>query len=302
MNVRQLVYESTLYIHDNYAEQISIADISARAHISPSYFAKVFRVLTGFTVGSYLSCYRMYRAAKELAESDKQIIEIAFDVGFLSQQSFTKSFSKAYGITPAQFRLQKPVFAQFPPENMWKESLLSMELMDCFKNVGFIKKDDIFVVGFETEINYNIEGGTDPIIGVWEKLNADGVFAMVKDKSFDGTYGITHSETSDGLAKYIACAEVSTLANIPTGFVGRRFAASEYAVFDTTLEIIWTGMFYKTLYAKWLPDSEYKYRENPESGFYEWAPFSKYPAIEVYPNGWKDVKSLMHVYIPVMKK
>jgi AraC family transcriptional regulator len=255
MNVKQLVYESTVYIHENYGEQINIAEVATHAYFSPSYFAKVFRVLTGFTYGNYLSNYRMYRAAKALAESDMRIIEIAFNSGFLSQQSFTKTFSKTYGITPAQFRQQKPDFSVFPPENMWKESLPSMELMDCFKNVKFIKKDDFFVVGFETEINYNNEGGTNPISGVWDALNGEGIVDMINDKSFDGTYGITHSETDDGKAKYIACTEVSTMANIPTGFIGRKFEASEYAVFNTTLEIIWAGMFYKTLYAKWLPES-----------------------------------------------
>ena len=301
MNVRQLVYESTLYIHDNCGEQLSIADISGKVHFSPSYFAKVFHVLTGFTVGNYLNCYRMYKAATQLSQSNRRIIEIAFDTGFLSQQSFTKSFSRTYGITPAQFRLQKPHIPLFPPENMWKESVLSMELMDCFKNVRFINKPDYYVVGFEADINYNSDEGTNPIIGVWEKLNAPGARNMIKDKCHDGTYGITHSETSDGLAKYIACVEVSTLANLPPGFVGRKFEASEYAIFDTTLEIIWTGMFYKTLYAKWLPDSGYKYREDPGSGKYEWAPFIKYPAIEVYPEDWEGTKSLMHVYIPVVK-
>ena len=300
MNVKQLVYKSTLYIHDNYGEQINISGISSHAYLSPSYFAKVFRVLTGFTVGDYLNHYRMYMAAKELVGSNRQIVEIALDSGFLSQQSFTKSFSKTFGITPAKFRLQKPAISRFPPENMWKESVPSMELMDCFKNVSFFKKEAYFVVGFEAELNYSIEGGTDPIGGVWDRLNADS--DKIPDKSFDGTYGITHSETSDGLAKYIACVEVSTLANLPTGFLGRKFEASEYAIFDTTLEIIWTGMFYKTLYTKWLPDSGYRYREDSGSSTYEWAPFIKYPAIEVYPKDWQGTKSLMHIYIPIIKK
>ena len=300
MNVEQLIYESTLYIHDNYGDQINIADVSNQAYLSPSYFAKIFRVLTGFTVGDYLNRYRMYKAAKELAESNRQIIEIAFDSGFLSQQSFTKSFSKTFGISPTKFRLKKPALSQFPPENMWKESVLSMELMNCFENVKFIKKDAYFVVGFEADINYNGDDGTNPIAGTWDKFNAEGT--KIPDICFAGSYGITHSETSDGLAKYIACAEVSSLANIPTGFVGRKFEASEYAVFDTTLEIIWTGMFYKTLYAKWLPDSGYKYREDPGSSTYEWAPFVKYPAIEVYPMCWEGTESVMQVYIPVVKK
>ena len=109
MNIEQIVYESTLYIHDNYGEQINIAGISTKSYLSPSYFARVFRVFTGFTVGDYLNRYRMYWAAKELAESNRSIIDIAFDSGFLSQQSFTKSFSKTFGISPAKFRLQKPV-------------------------------------------------------------------------------------------------------------------------------------------------------------------------------------------------
>ena len=120
MDNKQLVYEAASYIHDNYSEQISVTDISAKAHLSPSYFATVFRVLTGFTVKNYFNRYRLHRAAKELVESDKRIIEIAFDVGFLSQEAFTRSFSKAYGITPAQFRLNKPAFKPFPPKNLWK--------------------------------------------------------------------------------------------------------------------------------------------------------------------------------------
>ena len=84
--------------------------------------------------------------------------------------------------------------------------------------------------------------------------------------------------------------------------MGRRFVASDYAVFDTTLEIIWTGMFYKTLYAEWLPNSGYDYRENLNTAYFKWASFSKYPAIEVYPKGWENTKSAMQVYIPVVKK
>ena len=301
MNIEQIVYESTLYIHDNYGEQINIAGISTKSYLSPSYFARVFRVFTGFTVGDYLNRYRMYWAAKELAESNRSIIDIAFDSGFLSQQSFTKSFSKTFGISPAKFRLQKPAVLPFPPENIWKEHVLPMELMDCFKDVAFVTKGDYFVAGFEADLDYNREGGLDPIGSVWDQLKAEGIVDRIPNKSFDGTYGITHSETSDGKAKYIACVEVSTLENMPTGFVGHKFEASEYAVFNTTLEIIWTGMFYKTLYAKWLPDSGYQYREDGEGSAYKWAPFVKYPAIEVYPKGWEDTKSSMQVYIPIVK-
>jgi AraC family transcriptional regulator len=300
LDIKQLVYEITLYIHDNYSEPISVIDISDQALLSPSYFSTVFRVFTGYTVKNYVNRYRLYRAAMDLVKTNKHIIQIAFESGFLSQQSFTKSFSSTYGISPAQFRLLKPSFEPFPPENLWKESLPSMELMDCFKNVRFIKKEAFFVVGVEVDINYNNKNGTSGIGGLWDLWTKEKLLEMIPDKSNESTYGITHSETVDGKAKYGVYAEVSSLAKLPTGMIGRKFDASEFAVFDTTLEIIWTGQFWKMFYVKWLPESGCKLPD--EQLPREFATFYKYPAIEVYNKDHKDEKSLLQIFPPVLRK
>ena len=300
MDIKQIIYEITLYIHDNYSEPINVIDISDQALLSPSYFSTVFRVFTGYTVKNYVNRYRLYRAAMDLIETKKQIIQIAFESGFLSQQSFTKSFSSAYGISPAQFRLLKPSFEPFPPKNLWKESLPSMELMDCFKNVRFIKKEAFFVAGVEVDIHYNDKDGTSGIGGLWEFWTKDKLLENIHEKTNDYVYGITHSETVDGKAKYGAYAEVSSLAKLPIGMVGRKFDANEFAVFDTTLEIIWTGQFWRTFYVKWLPESGYTLRD--EQLPREFCTFNKHPAIEVYNKDHKDEKSLLQIYAPVLKK
>ena len=121
MNIKRLVYEAVLYIHSNFSEPISVDDVSAHVNFSTSYFAAVFRVLTGFTVKRYVNNFRLHCAATRLVESDQRIADIAFETGFSSQQTFTKSFSKVYGIAPAQFRQLKPQFEPFPPKGLWKE-------------------------------------------------------------------------------------------------------------------------------------------------------------------------------------
>jgi len=300
MDIRQSIYDSVKFMHENYGEQIVIADISSQAYLSPSYFSSVFRILTGYTVKSYLNRYRLYRAAQELARGNKRIIEIAFDAGFLSQQSFTKSFSQTYGITPAQFRLLKPIFETFPPENIWKERVIPMELMDCFKNVRFISKDAFFVAGLEVDINYNNKGGTDPISGAWDlwKKNDYEIPKLIPDIVGEAAYGMTHSENAEGTAKYNVCVEVSTLDNLPVGLVGRRFEASKYAVFKTTLEILWSGEFWLTFYTKWLPESGYVMKD--EQVRKNHPTFSRYPDIEVYDKDFAE--GIMYIYAPVVKK
>lgn len=103
MDYPDAIREATLFIHRQYGENILVADISEHAYFSSSYFAKVFRTLTGYTVKEYINRYRLYRAAMDLKETDKRIIIIAFENGFSSQQAFTKNFTQEYRIAPAKF-------------------------------------------------------------------------------------------------------------------------------------------------------------------------------------------------------
>ena len=177
-----------------------------------------------------------------------------------------------------------------------------MELMQCFENVRFMHKKAFYVVGMEVDIHYNSDDGTAPIGGLWEAWNGEKVTESIPDQTFPGVdYGMTHSENTDGKAKYFVGVEVNTLNNLPAGLVGRKFEASEFAVFDTTLALIFTGDFWRTFYSKWLPESGYSTRE--EAYRKANAAFNKYPAIEVYPKEHDgDEQSIMQVYAPVVKK
>ena len=302
MDIGQIIYESTLYIHSMYAEPITVTDISAEAYLSPSYFSFMFRTFTDYTVKNYLNRYRLYRAALDLRDSYKPLVEIAYVHGFSSQQAFTRSFSQMYGITPAQFRLQNPSICPFPPENLWlKGRKPSMELMNCFENVRFMHKKAFYVVGMEVDIHYHSNDGTAPIAGLWEMWNGEKIAQTIPNQVSQGVeYGMTHGETTDSRAKYFVGVEVSNLDNLPVGLVGRKFESSEFAGFDTTLEIISTGDFWRTFYSKWLPTSGYAMHE--EAYRKTNAAFNKYPAIEVYGKDFKDEQSIMQVYAPVVKK
>ena len=301
MDIKQNIYDSTLYIHKMYAEPITVTDIAAKVYLSPSYFSLIFRTFTGFTVKNYINRYRLHCAALDLRNSNKQLIEIAYSNGFSSQQAFTRSFSQMYGCAPAQFRLLCPDIEPFPPENLWSEwKEPSMELMDCFKNVQFIHKPAFYVVGLETDIHYNTDDGTSPIGDVWKTWNAENIAQTIPDQVSPGTcYGLTHSETADSKAKYMVCVEVSTLENLPAGLVARKFEACDRAVLDITLKILWTGEFWKAFYTKWLPDSGYAL---PDTQMRETYPtFNKHPDLEVYPEGCEGEDSVFQIYAPVVK-
>lgn len=68
------------------------------------HFQRRFAAATGETVAGYLRSRRMERAATELAQTSRRIIDIALDCGFDGHAAFTRAFSAHFGLSPASFR------------------------------------------------------------------------------------------------------------------------------------------------------------------------------------------------------
>jgi AraC family transcriptional regulator len=95
----------TEFIADNYSRDLSLAELSAVAGMSPFHFAREFKRSTGTTPHQYLIKYRIDRAKALLAESKMPLVEVGFRSGFSHQSHFTRLFHKLTGTTPHTYRL-----------------------------------------------------------------------------------------------------------------------------------------------------------------------------------------------------
>ena len=299
MDYLNTIIEATEFIHQNYTENILVADIAEYVYLSPSYFSMVFRIITGYTVKEYLNQYRLYKAAIALKETDKKIIFIAFESGFSSQQSLTKKFVKQYKLSPAHFRKINPPINPFPPENIFMERDIIMDLKHCFENVKFITKESFLVVGIETDIDYNL--GTNNIGNLYDKWNNENLVELIPDQiNYPVVYGMTHESDENDTAKYMICVEVSTLKNLPSGFIARKFDTCEYAVFETTLDMETSGEFWRYFYKTWLSEQNLKQPQSictKNKNIY-----TKLPNFEVYDVNFKDETSKIQIYAPIIRK
>src|SRR5947207_12100159 len=92
-----------------YSEPLTVDDLAGAAGLSAAYFSREFRRAFGETPHRYLLTRRLERAAALLRNTDRSVAEICFGVGLRSLGSFTTSFGRAYGVSPAAYR------AAFPP-------------------------------------------------------------------------------------------------------------------------------------------------------------------------------------------
>ncbi len=85
----------------HYAEPLTVADLAAAARLSPAHFSRAFRRAFGESPHAYLLTRRLERAAAMLRMTDRSVADICVSVGLSSVGSFTTTFTRVYGKSPA---------------------------------------------------------------------------------------------------------------------------------------------------------------------------------------------------------
>lgn len=85
----------------------SVEKLCSDLNISHSHLCRVFKQSEGVPVISYIKDFKLSRAKALLTATDLSLAEIADTCGFEEYEYFLKSFKKAYGLSPTEYRKQK---------------------------------------------------------------------------------------------------------------------------------------------------------------------------------------------------
>lgn len=86
------------------SEDITLDELAVEARLSPFHFARMFKQGVGVPPRVYLTQLRMERACELLEKTDLPITEIAFEVGYSSNQVLARVFTKHRHMSPSQYR------------------------------------------------------------------------------------------------------------------------------------------------------------------------------------------------------
>lgn len=101
---RRRAVEAALWLDANAQEPLDLARAAAAAGLSAYHFLRLFAKVLGVTPHQYLVRARLRRAARLLAEEERAITDIAYEVGFGDLSNFVRTFRRAAGVSPRAFR------------------------------------------------------------------------------------------------------------------------------------------------------------------------------------------------------
>ncbi len=92
------------YIMRNFDRDISLQEIAKVANMAITTFCNFFKTHYRVTFIEYLNGVRIGLACKLLADKRKNIVEIAYEVGFNNLGNFNRQFKKIKHLTPREYR------------------------------------------------------------------------------------------------------------------------------------------------------------------------------------------------------
>lgn len=85
-------------------EEFHVASLCQKLGVSRVQLFRKLKALTGNSASEFVRSYRLNKAKGLLIQTDLNISEIAFEVGFKDPAYFTRAFSKKFGIAPSALR------------------------------------------------------------------------------------------------------------------------------------------------------------------------------------------------------
>jgi AraC family transcriptional regulator len=258
------------FIEANIDSNFSLADVATAAGLSQWYFQRIFKGLSNETLKAYIRARRLTVSLDKLLYTQEKIIDIAIAADYESQESYTRAFKVAFGITPNEYRKvgSKGMFLK-------KLELTTEYLQHIHQNITLqptiVNKGKLILVGLKTCF-YNTDSDKN---NIGEKLPPlwDNFLERLNEIPYSHPttcYGVVQpiGQKTDQL-KYFAAVEVDRVETLPENMECIEVDAAQYAQFFHIGEAHKIDDTVSYIYSNWLVQSNKRHTGAPDLEIYD---------------------------------
>ena len=247
------------FIEAHLDEDIQAAEVARQAGISQWHFQRIFKALTNETLKTYIRSRRLANALDKLASSNERIIEIALASGFETQESFTRAFKLAFGVTPAEYRRRHSEFKFLRKVQFDREYLQHIHEGISLEPEIYDQPTQLYV-GLHTRffgIDSEKNNMARKLPALWAQFQER--VGEVRENISDNLFGIvrqTKAQTDE--LEYFAVAQVARVGQVealPSGMVHVQLPATRYARFTHRGPVGAVDRTVNYIYSSWLARS-----------------------------------------------
>lgn len=162
MDHYELIESSLIFIENHIDEPLSVESVSKNFNISKFYFHRIFSAVMGCSLNQYILSRRLNSAVQLIQEDRLSLTEIAYQLNFGTQSSFTRAFKRQFKRAPSSLKLKDhaifpepiPPVVKRPLKNMKGDVVTNFTLteFDAIRLTGIAFEVDLASVDYKTQI------------------------------------------------------------------------------------------------------------------------------------------------------
>ena len=215
------------HIEQNFAAEVSLAEVAEAAGLSPYHFSRQFTARFGFSPMAYVRARRLEMAAERLRTGARaRLIELALDCGFDSQEGFTRAFVRTFGVSPGRYRAgQRP-----PRRRPVAARAAHLPAINLIQAPTPARKPPMRLIGPARDFD---DATMCAIPDLWRGFEPHLPLA---GQTGGGTFGVLSATRSGDGVHYVAAVAVSPETPVPAAFEAIDLPARSYLVFRQVLD------------------------------------------------------------------
>lgn len=111
MQTAELVQRAIDYMEERLEEPLTLEQIAEASALSVPHLYRMFYAMTGHPIKEYIRKRRTNEAGCLLRQTSMPIIDVGFQCGFESYQTFLKAFKRTTGMTPGLYRQTEVIYS-----------------------------------------------------------------------------------------------------------------------------------------------------------------------------------------------
>ncbi len=135
------------YIEKNIKNNVAYSEVAQAAAISKGHFWRLYKMLFGETIGSYIRNRRLTITAQKLLSSRRKISDICYEYNFESYEAFSRAFKKLFKMAPAEYIKKKSRFYYLERQRLTGKDIDHILGGGINTNPDFVKVKSFIIYG-----------------------------------------------------------------------------------------------------------------------------------------------------------
>lgn len=223
------------FVEHNLHKEIAVSDMADAAGYSLYHFSRTFNSVVHHTPYDYLMRRRLSESARDLVETDRRIIDVAFDYRFNNPETYSRAFKRMFGLQPYRWRKRTWIDERLLMSRLTLAHVEHMNGSDHLKPV-LREKGALHLTGVMSLVGR----GRETVAQLWRTLSRQ--LESVKDGhqggGFGGYYGIVWYPRGRWERRFFYMAaievvpgDVGAVGTAASALVSKTIPAARYAGF-----------------------------------------------------------------------